>query len=78
MGSLLRTSSFNLKSAWQAGMQDDDIIVKVAGTAVSNPEKTLKFIGNTRPGTVLEFQAYRDTKLLTFQVTAAKLESRAQ
>ncbi|MBE0366822.1 serine protease DegS [Pseudoalteromonas aurantia 208] len=67
-----------LGPAWQSGMQDNDIIVKVAGNAVTNPQQTLKFIGNTRPGTILEFEAYRNTELLTFQVTVAKLESRTQ
>ena len=67
-----------LGPAWQAGMQNDDIIVRVAGNAVHNPETTLKFIANTQPGTVVEFEAYRNTKLLTFKVTVAKLESRMQ
>ncbi|OHU95359.1 trypsin-like peptidase domain-containing protein [Pseudoalteromonas byunsanensis] len=74
----LRVSDLDpLGPAWQAGMQENDIIVKVAGEPVTNPQKTLKFIGNTRPGTRLEFQVYRGDELRTFTLVVAELETRA-
>jgi serine protease DegS len=63
-----------LGPAWQAGMQDRDIIVKVAGQSISNPQKTLQFIGNTKPGTELEFEVLRNGEHRTITLTVAELE----
>lgn len=63
-----------LGPAWQAGMQDRDIIVKVAGQSISNPQKTLQFIGNTKPGTELEFEVLRNGERRTIKLTVAELE----
>ena len=66
-----------LGPAWQANMQDGDIIVKVAGQSISNPQKTLDFIGGTKPGTELEFEILRNGKYLTYILTVAELETNA-
>lgn len=65
-----------LGPAWDAGMKDGDIIVSVAEQPVNNPNATLQFIGKTKPGTVLNFEVYRDGKKQFFNVKVAELETK--
>ncbi|WP_046005331.1 trypsin-like peptidase domain-containing protein [Pseudoalteromonas rubra] len=72
----LRISDLDpLGPAWQAGMKENDIVTKVAGEPVKNPQQTLRKIGNTAPGTQLEFEVYRGDRHLTFMVEVAELET---
>ncbi|MEQ3528762.1 PDZ domain-containing protein [Pseudoalteromonas sp. JC28] len=64
-----------LGPAWQAGMKEHDIVVKVGGEPVTNPQSTLKTIGNTAPGTKLEFEVLRGGQRLTITVEVAELET---
>ncbi|MCF6439114.1 trypsin-like peptidase domain-containing protein [Pseudoalteromonas luteoviolacea] len=64
-----------LGPAWQVGMKDGDIVTKVAGKAITNPQQTLRTIGNTEPGTVLEFEVNRKGKRLSFMVEVVELET---
>ncbi|CCQ10374.1 Outer membrane stress sensor protease DegS [Pseudoalteromonas luteoviolacea B = ATCC 29581] len=65
-----------LGPAWQAGMKDNDIIVKMAGQPVKNPQDALRLVGNTRPGTKLTFEVYSDGKYKEVVVEVAELETR--
>ncbi|MFC3033020.1 trypsin-like peptidase domain-containing protein [Pseudoalteromonas fenneropenaei] len=65
-----------LGPAWQAGMKDGDIIVKMAGQAVTNPQSALNLVGNTRPGTKLTFEIFRDGLYQEVLVEVAELETR--
>ncbi|WP_462164627.1 trypsin-like peptidase domain-containing protein [Pseudoalteromonas xiamenensis] len=65
-----------LGPAWQAGMKDNDIIVKMAGKSVTTPQDALHLIGNTRPGTKLTFEIYRDGEYKEVEVEVAELETR--
>ncbi|KTF14146.1 trypsin-like peptidase domain-containing protein [Pseudoalteromonas sp. H105] len=61
--------------AWQAGIKEQDIIVKIAGKDVSNPQHTLTLIGNSEPGNEIEFQLYRSGEILKVMVKVAELET---
>lgn len=61
--------------AWQAGIKEQDIIVKIAGKDVSNPQRTLTLIGNSEPGNEIEFQLYRSGEILKVMVKVAELET---
>lgn len=63
-----------LGPAWQAGLQNLDIITKIDGQPVSNIQQTLELIGNTKPGTVMDFELIRNNEKLTFAVTVMELE----
>jgi serine protease DegS len=65
-----------LGPAWKAGIQDQDIVIKIAGLSVSNPQKVLEKIGNTEPGKEIEFELYRDGKIEKIMVTVAELETK--
>ncbi|MFY8327818.1 MULTISPECIES: trypsin-like peptidase domain-containing protein [unclassified Pseudoalteromonas] len=65
-----------LGPAWQAGIKEQDIIVKIAGEDVSNPQKTLTTIGNSEPGHEIEFQLYRNGEILKVMVNVAELETK--
>ncbi|MCF2857477.1 trypsin-like peptidase domain-containing protein [Pseudoalteromonas sp. SMS1] len=72
----LRISELDpLGPAWQAGMKDGDIVTKVAGKGITNPQQTLRTIGNTEPGTALEFEVNRNGEVLFFMVEVAELET---
>jgi len=63
-----------LGPAWQAGLQNLDIITKIDGQPVSNIQQTLELIGNTKPGTVMDFELIRNNEKLTIAVTVMELE----
>nr|WP_247664713.1 trypsin-like peptidase domain-containing protein [Pseudoalteromonas sp. MMG010] len=65
-----------LGPAWQAGIKDQDIVTKIAGLSVSNPQKVLETIGNTEPGKEIEFELYRNGKIEKVMVTVAELETK--
>lgn len=65
-----------LGPAWQAGMKDNDIIVKMAGQSVTNPQAALHLVGNTRPGTKLTFEIYREGEYQEVVIEVAELETR--
>ena len=53
-----------------------DIVIKIAGLSVANPQKVLEKIGNTEPGKEIEFELYRDGKIEKIMVTVAELETK--
>ena len=63
-----------LGPAWQAGLQNQDIIVKIDGQPILNIQHTLELIGNTKPGTVIDFELIRNNRKLTIAVTVMELE----
>lgn len=63
-----------LGPAWQAGLQNQDIILKIDGQPVSNIQQTLELIGNTKPGTTMDFELIRNAKKYTIAVTVMELE----
>jgi serine protease DegS len=63
-----------LGPAWQAGLQDRDIIKKIDGKAVNNLHATLEQIANTKPGTKIDFEVYRKGIKHTIAVTVMELE----
>lgn len=63
-----------LGPAWQAGLQNFDIITKIDGQPVFNIQQTLELIGNTKPGTVMDFELIRNNEKLTIAVTVMELE----
>lgn len=63
-----------LGPAWQAGLQNQDIIIKIDGQSVINIQQTLELIGNTKPGTVMDFELIRNSKKHTIAVTVMELE----
>ena len=65
-----------LGPAWQAGIKEQDIVIKIAGLSVANPQQVLEKIGNTEPGKEIEFELYRDGKILKIMVTVAELETK--
>ena len=65
-----------LGPAWQAGVKEQDIVIKIAGLSVANPQKVLEEIGNTEPGKEIEFELYRDGKIEKIMVTVAELETK--
>ncbi|MGO3644228.1 MAG: trypsin-like peptidase domain-containing protein [Pseudoalteromonas sp.] len=65
-----------LGPAWQAGIKEQDIVIKVAGTDVSNPQKTLHMIGNSEPGKEIEFELYRNGEIKKVMVKVAELETK--
>ncbi|WP_440054911.1 trypsin-like peptidase domain-containing protein [Pseudoalteromonas sp. T1lg65] len=64
-----------LGPAWQAGMKNGDILIKVDNTPVTDPQRTLKKIGNTSPGTTVIFEVIRNGERLEIQVEVAELET---
>lgn len=65
-----------LGPAWQAGIEEQDIVIKIAGLSVANPQKVLEKIGNTEPGKEIEFELYRDGKIEKIMVVVAELETK--
>ncbi len=65
-----------LGPAWQAGIEEQDIVIKIAGLSVANPQKVLEEIGNTEPGKEIEFELYRDGKIEKIMVVVAELETK--
>lgn len=65
-----------LGPAWQAGIQEQDIVIKIAGLSVENPQKVLQKIGNAEPGTQIEFELYRNSKIEKIMVTVGELETK--
>ncbi|WP_404342466.1 trypsin-like peptidase domain-containing protein [Pseudoalteromonas mariniglutinosa] len=65
-----------LGPAWQAGIKEQDIVIKIAGLSVANPQQVLEKIGNTEPGKQIEFELYRDGKIMKIMVTVAELETK--
>ena len=65
-----------LGPAWQAGIEEQDIVIKIAGLSVANPQKVLEKIGNTQPGKEIEFELYRSGKVEKIMVTVAELETK--
>jgi len=63
-----------LGPAWQAGLKELDIITKIDGKSIFNIQHTLELIGNTKPGTVIDFELIRDNEKLTIAVTVMELE----
>ncbi|MFY8273717.1 trypsin-like peptidase domain-containing protein [Pseudoalteromonas sp. SSDWG2] len=64
-----------LGPAWQAGIQEGDIVVSMDGYSVSDIQQSLERIANTLPGTKLEVQLQRGGKLMSLVVTVAELET---
>ena len=60
--------------AWKAGIRETDIVIKIGGIPVANPQQVLEKLANTEPGKELEFEIYRDGKILKVMVTVAELE----
>jgi len=65
-----------LGPAWQAGIEEQDIVIKIAGLSVANPQKVLEKIGNTQPGKEIEFELYRNGKVEKIMVRVAELETK--
>ncbi len=65
-----------LGPAWQAGIEEQDIVIKIAGLSVANPQKVLEEIGNTEPGKEIEFELYRNGKIEKIMVVVAELETK--
>ena len=65
-----------LGPAWQAGIKEQDIVIKIAGEDVTNPQKTLTVIGNSDPGHEIEFELYRNGEILKVMVKVAELETK--
>ncbi|SFD30559.1 trypsin-like peptidase domain-containing protein [Pseudoalteromonas denitrificans] len=63
-----------LGPAWQAGLQDRDIIFKIDGEIVTDMQQNLEKIANTLPGTKIDFELMRDGKKKTIPVTVMELE----
>ncbi|OLF73740.1 MULTISPECIES: trypsin-like peptidase domain-containing protein [unclassified Pseudoalteromonas] len=65
-----------LGPAWQAGIEEQDIVIKIAGLSVANPQNVLKKIGSTEPGKEIEFELYRNGKIQKIMVKVAELETK--
>ncbi|MBE0364993.1 serine protease DegS [Pseudoalteromonas ulvae UL12] len=63
-----------LGPAWQAGLEENDIVVKIDGKAVTNLQQTLEQIANTLPESVINFDIYRNGKPHSIAVKVGKLE----
>ncbi|WP_105187998.1 trypsin-like peptidase domain-containing protein [Pseudoalteromonas sp. T1lg48] len=65
-----------LGPAWQAGIKEGDIVIRMGGHSVSNIQQSLERVANTNPGTEVEVELYRDGELHKLTVTVAELETR--
>ena len=63
--------------AWQAGIRETDIVIKIGGISVANPQLVLDKLAKTEPGNKLEFEVYRDGEILKIMVTVGELESKS-
>ena len=65
-----------LGPAWQAGIEEQDIVIKIAGLSVANPQNVFKKIGSTEPGKEIEFELYRNGEIQKIMVKVAELETK--
>lgn len=56
-----------------AGLQQNDFIVSIGGEPVRSAPEGLDLVANSKPGTRLEVEFYRDNKRMTTTVTVAEL-----
>ncbi len=56
-------------AAFEAGIEDGDVIVAIDNQAVNSSSELLGFIGQHRPGDVVSLRINRDGSLQTYQVT---------
>lgn len=61
-----------LGPTWQAGLQKNDIIIKIDGQGILNMQATLEKIANTLPGTQMTLTLYRGNQLMNVKVTVAE------
>lgn len=67
------TSVTSNSPAHRAGMQANDILLSINGKRVESAARTLDFIAETKPGTLLELEVSRDNRLIRMQVIVAEL-----
>ncbi|WP_394172717.1 trypsin-like peptidase domain-containing protein [Thalassotalea litorea] len=56
-----------------AGLQKDDVVYKIDGTAIVSINQALDIVAETRPGTVLNFSVIRNKKAIEVPVTIVEL-----
>ncbi|MEP1385955.1 MULTISPECIES: trypsin-like peptidase domain-containing protein [Paraglaciecola] len=71
---ILVTSVYSGTPAETAGLAVKDLIVSVGGRPATNIRKTLDFITDTPPGTILDIEVNRDGKLLNLAMQVAELK----
>ncbi|AXT32365.1 trypsin-like peptidase domain-containing protein [Pseudoalteromonas tunicata] len=63
-----------LGPAWQAGLKEGDIVVKIDNKKIVNLQLTLEQIADTLPESIIMFEVYRDGQPLQINVKVGKLE----
>lgn len=58
--------------AEKAGLQINDIITKVGDTEISTSEELVDIVGESSPGDVLVLTVYRNTQIITVEVTVGE------
>lgn len=58
-----------LGPTWAAGLQQNDIVIRIDGQKIVSMQQTLEQIANTPPGNQLKFEFYRGSQLQSMNIT---------